>query len=414
MRKKLFKEFFVNSMNRFGVDVARGYANTRFASQLSRRGVLRGAAAGTALAGLGALLTACGGSTRYVGDGSGGHVRWGNWTYYLDYDKDTKRYPTLDAFMKKTNINVDYFEDIDDNKTFYAKIKDQLQLGKDTGYDTFCFSDVQSVRLVEKDELQAFDHSKLPSVRPGFIDLVKHARFDLEREYTVPYQCGMAGICYNTEAYPQGVRQISDLWNSDLKGKVSLLTDASDTVGLIMLQQGVDVAGDEWGDTEYFNALDVVKKYLADGQVATVKGNSYVQDMQAGRVLAGMCWSGDVASMNDEAGGEKWKFVVPEAGGTLFIDSFCMPKKTDAVGQVHELIEYYYQPEVAAQVAEYVQYVTPVRGAQEAMRKVNPELADNKLIFPDEQMYENLYNMRIFTAQEDNRYQRAFQKTLGN
>ena len=381
------------------------------AASLSRRGLFKGLGLGAAALGAGSLA-ACSGSSG-PGDGSAGSVRWANWTYYLDYDEETGTYPSLDAFQEATNIRVEYFEDIDDNKTFIAKIKDQLKLGQDTGYDTFCLTDSSLVRLLEQDQLMEFDRSLLPNVGEQMIPLVQKASFDLDRTWSIPYQAGMTGLVYNTKLHPKGVKQVSDLWAPDLKGKVSLLSEQDDTLGLVMLEQGVDVEGD-WGDDEFFTALEAVEKQLASGQVYTVKGNSYTQDLQTEAVWAGMAWSGDVTMLNDEAGEEIWKFVVPDAGATLFIDSFCMPTSTESADQVHQLVDYYYEPEVAAQVAAYVQYVTPVAGAREAMEQIDPELAANPLIFPDEEMSSRVFDMRTISSEEDNRYAQAYQKALGN
>ena len=381
------------------------------AAQLSRRQLLRGSAFGAAMIGAGSLA-ACSGQSG-PGDGSGGTLRWANWTYYLDYDENTGDWPSLNAFMERTNINVEYYEDIDDNKTFIAKIKDQLKLEQDTGYDLIVPSDTTTVRLVEQDQLLEFDRSLMPNVDANMVDMVKHASFDPDRVWSIPYQAGMTGLVYNTQLYPKGVREVSDLWAPELKGKVNLLTEQDDTLALIMLEQGVDIEGN-WGDPEFEAALAVAKKHIDSGQVSTVKGNSYTQDLEQGNVWAGMCWSGDIAILNEEAGEEIWKFVVPESGASVFIDSFSMPKATQAFEQAHELVDYYYEPEVAAQVAEYVQYVCPVAGAQEEMSKLNPELAENPLIFPDEEMSKRIFDMRSLTAEEDNRYTQAFQKVLGN
>lgn len=381
-------------------------------ARLSRRRLLQGFGLGAAALGTSSLASCASGPSH--GDGSGGKLRWASWTYYLDFDEDEQDYPSLNTFMEETNIDVEYYEDIDDNKTFMAKVKDQLKLGTDTGYDLFTLTDSSLIRLWELDQLIQFDRSKLPNVEAQMIDLMKHSSFDPDRVWAIPYQGGMTGLVYNAELYPKGVQNVSDLWNPELAGKVSLLSEQDDTLGLVMLEQGVDITGEEWGDDEFFSALDVVEEQLKSGQVYTVKGNSYTQDLQSGAVLAGMAWSGDVAMLNEEAGEEIWKFVVPEAGATLFIDSFCMPESVEAFDQAHKLIDFYYDPEIAAQVAEYVQYVTPVAGAREAMEKLNPELAENTLIFPDEEMSARVYDMRTPTAQEDNKYAQAYQKVLGN
>lgn len=391
--------------------IVRELINRARATQLNRRQLLRGTTVGAALLGMGSLA-ACAGPSG-PGDGSGGTVRWANWTYYLDYDDETGNWPSLDAFMEQSNIRVEYFEDIDDNKTFIAKIKDQLKLKQDIGYDVIVPSDTTLVRLLEQDQLTEFDRSLMPNVDAQMIDMVQHASFDPDRSWSIPYQAGMTGLVYNTQLYPKGVREVSDLWAPELKGKVNLLTEQDDTLALIMLEQGVDIEGN-WGDDEFEAALAVAAKHIDSGQVATVKGNSYTQDLEQETVWAGMAWSGDIAILNEDAGEEIWKFVVPDSGASVFIDSFCMPTATEAFEQVHQLIDYYYEPEVAAQVAEYVQYVTPVAGAQEAMAKINPELAENPLIFPDEDMSKRIFDMRSLTAEEDNRYSQAYQRILGN
>lgn len=375
--------------------------------QVSRRQLFTGLGVGAAALGA-TSLTGCADAS-----GKEGQIRWASWTYYLDFDEDTQDYPTLNAFIEKTGIDVQYFEDVDDNKTFIGKIKDQLKLKQDTGYDLFTLTDSSLVRIFEQDQLLQFDRALMPHVEAEMIDIFKHATFDPNREWAIPFQGGMTGLCYNAQLYPKGVKTVSDLWAADLKGKVSLLSEQDDTLGLIMLEQGVDIAG-EWGDDEFNAALAVVEEQIARGQVFNVKGNSYTQDLQNGSVLAAMCWSGDIAMLNEEAGEEIWKFVVPESGSPLFIDSFCMPETAVPVDDIHKLVDYYYEPEVAAQVAEYVQYVTPVKGARDAMAKLNPEMADNPLIFPDEEMSKRIYDMRSLSSQEDNKFAQAYQKVLGN
>lgn len=389
----------------------RALINQARAASMSRRGLLKGVGLGAAAAGAGSLA-ACAAPSG-AGDGSGGLIRWANWTYYLDFDEDDVSYPSLLAFEEDTNITVEYYEDIDDNKMFIAKIKDQLKLGQDTGYDVFCLTDSSLVRLLEQDQLAQFDRSLMPNVTEQMIPMVQRSSFDPDRLWSIPYQAGMTGLVYNTQLYPKGVRNVSDLWAPELKGKINLLSEQDDTVSLIMLEQGVDIEGD-WGDDEFYTALEVVDKQLKANQVYTVLGNSYTQDLQREAIWAGMAWSGDVAMLNDEAGEEIWKFVVPDAGATLFIDSFCMPESTQAADQVHTLIDYYYEPEIAAEVAAYVQYVTPVAGAREAMAEIDEELAENTLIFPDEAMSAKVFDMRAMTAAEDNRYSQAYQKVLGN
>jgi len=76
-------------------------------------------------------------------------------------------------------------------------------------------------------------------------------------------------------------------------------------------------------------------------------------------------------------------------------------------------MNYYYDPAVAAEVAAWVQYISPVAGAKEAMADIDPELVDNPWIFPSAAMLENSYVFMTLTPEQDEKYQREFQKAIG-
>ncbi len=378
--------------------------------QFNRRQLLKGAA--VAGAGLGTMaLASC--STGGSGGGSGSIV-WGNWTYYLDFDEATGSYPTLDAFMDEAGFKVDYIEDIDDNNTFYGKIKDQLELNQFTGYDTVCFTDWMNSRIVTAGQVQEFDYANLPNVKANLVEAQWDALdVDPGRKHTIPWQLPASGWVWNTEAVPKGIKTLDDFLRPELKGKVVVLSELRDTMGMILAGLGYDPSGD-WGDKEFDEALAWLDDALKSGQIGNVKGNSYTQDLITGDALAAMAWTGDVIMMNAE-NDNQWTMEVPESGGMIAADSFTVPNGTTAENKakVEELINYYYDPTVAAQVADYVTYVTPVNGAQAAMEEINPENANNPLIFPDEEMWKHLHQFRTLTAEEDKKYSTEFQNVLG-
>lgn len=384
-------------------------------AQFNRRALLRGGA--VVGAGAGALaLSACaggGGAAVDQGDGSAGNIVWGNWTYYLDFDEETGTFPTLDAFMASTNISVEYIEDIDDNNTFYGKIKDQLALGQFTGYDTITFTDWMNGRLIQEGLIQELDRAKMPNTKNLLPSLENSLDVDPGRRFTMPWQAPASGFVWNTEAVPNGIKTLDDFLRPELKGKVGVLTEMRDTMGVIMSAQGVDVEGD-WGDAQFDAALQWLDDAIKSGQVTQVKGNSYTQDLETDTTLAAIAWTGDIAILNAEQG-DRWTLEVPESGGMITADSFTVPNGTSPENKalVEELINYYYEPEVAAQVADYVWFVTPVSGAQEAMERVNPEQVNNPLIFPDDEMNARLHGFRTLTPQEDKKYTDAFNKVLG-
>jgi spermidine/putrescine transport system substrate-binding protein len=374
---------------------------------LSRRQLLRGAA--VAGAGAGTLgLAACS-----SGGGGGDGIVWGNWPYYLDVD-EAGNFPSLDQFMDEAGFDVQYIEDIDDNNTFYGKIKDQLELGQFTGYDVITFTDWMNARLIGADQVQEFDYGNLPTVTANLVEAQWNALdVDPGRKFTIPWQLPASGWVWNTEAVPQGIKPLDDFLRPELKGKVVVLSEMRDTMGMILAGLGHDPNGD-WGDTEFDEALGWLDDGLKSGQIGNVKGNSYTDDLIRGDALAAMAWTGDVIMMNTE-NGDMWTMEVPESGGMIAADSFTVPNGTSAENKakVEQMIDYYYDPVIAAQVADYVTFITPVAGAQEAMREINPENADNPLIFPDDEMWSRLHAFRTLTPEEDQRYSTDFQSVLG-
>jgi spermidine/putrescine transport system substrate-binding protein len=181
-------------------------------------------------------------------------------------------------------------------------------------------------------------------------------------------------------------------------------------MGLILLQQGVDISGD-FSDADFEKGIEKLTKEVNDGQIRNIKGNSYLNDLKSGDTLAAICWSGDITQLNAEAG-DNWEFALPEAGGTLWSDNFLIPIGSTRKANAEKLIDYYYEPEVAAEVAAWVNYITPVQGAKEAATKIDPSLADNQLIFPDDETLSQAHVFRTLTPAEEQKYQAAFQKVI--
>ncbi|WP_336651428.1 MULTISPECIES: ABC transporter substrate-binding protein [unclassified Leucobacter] len=378
-------------------------------AQFNRRQLLRGAAVGAA--GAGALgLSACSGG----GGGGGDGIVWGNWTYYLDFDEATGTYPSLEAFVQEAGFNVDYIEDIDDNNTFYGKIKDQLKLDQYTGYDVVTFTDWMNARLIEAGQVQEFDYANLPNVKANLVDAQWDALdVDPGRKFSIPWQLPASGWVWNTKAVPEGIKTLDDFLRPELKGKVVVLSEMRDTMGMVLAGLGYDPSGD-WGDKEFNEALAWLADGLDSGQIGNVKGNSYTQDLITGDALAAMAWTGDVVMLNAE-NDNQWTLEIPESGGMIAADSFTVPNGTSAEAKkkVEQLIDYYYDPVVMAEVANYVTFIPPVKGTQEAMKEINPENADNPLIFPSEADWQHLHSFRSLTAEEDKRYSTEFQNVLG-
>lgn len=381
-------------------------ARSILGAMVSRRGVLAGAG------GLGAagLLAACGGGSD-SGD-SANSVRWGNWPLYLDYDEDTKKYPTLDKFSEQTGITAEYFEDYNDNDEFYGKVQAQLKLGEDIGYDVVTPTDWMAARWIRLGYTQKFDAANIPN-KSNILDSLASPSFDPNREQSMTWQGIMAGFGWNTAKNPKGIRTLEELFAPQNKGKIVVLSEMRDTIGIILLAQGVNLQ--TVTEDQYMNAVDYMAKQISDGWIRGVKGNEYAEDLTSGDATAVIGWSGDMFILKAENEG-KFDFAIPESGGTISGDNLMIPSTASAEGKANaeKLINFYYDPAIAAEVAAYVNYVCPVKGAQAEMEKIAPELASSPFIFPDEAMSKRLNVFRSLTPAEETSWTEAFQKAAGN
>lgn len=379
-------------------------------SQLSRRHLLQGVGIGATALALAACAPAGSSAPKPAPDKSDSDkgLTWSNWPAYIDED-DGGNSPTLVAFQEQTGITVQYKVDIDDNNTYYGTIKDQLALGQDTGADTFCLTEWMIARLIRFGYVQELDAANIPN-KKNLAPALLNPDFDPGRKKSLPWQNGFAGLAWNTEEIPGGLQELADLWDPKLKGKVTVLSEMRDTMGLILLSQGVDISKDDWGTDEFANAIDLLEKQVQSGQIFGIKGNEYMQDFVSGDAIAAIAWSGDITVLNAEAGYEKWKFALPASGGTLWGDTFVVPMGSPRKKNAETLMNYYYEPEVAAEVAAWVNYITPVVGAHEVAQEKYPEVADNQLIFPSEQTLSNAHIFRTLDSTDDQAFNGEFQR----
>jgi len=381
-------------------------AKSILGAMVSRRGVLAGAG------GLGAagLLAACGGGSDSAD--SANSVRWGNWPLYLDYDEETKKYPTLEKFQEQTGITAQYFEDYNDNDEFYGKVQAQLKLGEDIGYDVVTPTDWMAARWIRLGYTQKFDAANIPN-KSNILDSLASPSFDPNREQSMTWQGIMAGFGWNTAKNPKGIRTLEELFAPQNKGKIVVLSEMRDTIGIILLAQGVNLQ--TVTEDQYMNAVDYMAKQISDGWIRGVKGNEYAEDLTSGDATAVIGWSGDMFILKAENEG-KFDFAIPESGGTISGDNLMIPSTASPEGKANaeKLINFYYDPAIAAEVAAYVNYVCPVKGAQAEMEKIAPELASSPFIFPDDAMSKRLNVFRSLTPAEETSWTEAFQKAAGN
>ena len=349
----------------------------------------RGAAAGVLLS-FPALFTACGGGD---GDGGGGDqelrqvLNFANWPLYIDVNEETNQRPTLEQFTDQTGIRVNYFEEINDNDEYFAKIQGPLSQGQGIDRDIVVFTDNSRYPglFIEQGWVQQLDKELIPNIE-NLIDAQTSPPFDPEREYSLPWQSGMTGIAWNEELTGpvESVEQL--LEDPNLKGKVSMLLEMADSVGLVMLANGDDPA--TVTDESFTAAADRVQAAVDSGQVVRFTGNDFAQPLTQGEFAASVAWSGDMIQLL--ADNPRLKWAVPTDGGMIWTDNMFIPTG-GSVPTASTFMNFVYDPVVAAQIAAYVNYVPAVEGVKEELTKIDPGLASNTLIIPDDALLSQLH-----------------------
>lgn len=388
----------------------------RLALPVTRRNVLRGMSAGALSIAGGGLLAACGteGATQTEESCTSEdlsaeekEVAWSNWPAYIDPMKQDDS--TLNDFQDATGITVEYTDDVNDNQDFYGKVRNQLGACESTGRDMFTLTDWMAAKMIGLGWLQELDKDNLPQVQANLIENLRGPSWDPERKYSVPWQSGLTGIAYNSDLTGEIGSFEEMVTNPDLKGKVTLLSEMQDTMIFMLLLVGADPADftdDEWGE-----ALDRLQEIKDSGQIRQFTGNDYVQDLAQGNIAACEAWSGDVIQLQFD--NPAIKFVAPEEGLALWSDNSLVPNKAEHKTNAEKLMDFYYDPMVAAELAAWVNYICPVQGAQEAMTKIDPSLADNVLIFPDDALLAKTYDFKALTPEEEKQYQDDFARVIG-
>lgn len=384
-------------------------------SRLTRRHLIQGAGVGAAALALAACAPDEKAPTtlRPATDDSGSEltVTWANWPGYIDEDVDGN-HPTLTEFERVTGITADYRVEIEDNNRYYSTIKGKLALGQSTGADLFCLTEWMAARLVRFGYVQKLDAAAMPN-RKYIATALLNPDFDPGRLHSLPWQNGFAGLAWNVDEVPGGLREVDDLWKPKLKGKVTVLSEMRDTMGLILLSQGVDISADKWGNDEFSAAIEVLEKRVKSGQLLGVRGNEYLDDLVSGDAVAAIAWSGDISVLNEQVGREKWKFVLPASGGTLWGDSFVIPMGATHKANAEALMNYYYDPYVACEVAAWTHFITPVVGTFETAQERHPELADSQLVFPSEATLAKSHIFRTLGPGDDQAFNGEFQRVVG-
>ncbi len=345
-----------------------------------------------------------------------GSFHFANWPLYIDVaDKNQSDHPTLDQFTKETGIKVTYSEDIQDNASFFGKIQPQLAAGKDIGYDLMVITNgIYLDKLVSLDYVIPLDQSRMPNFYANASELVKDPSYDRGNVYTMAWQSGLTGIGYDPKRLGRDLTAWADLQDPALKGKIGMFGDTSDLPNSALCAIGVNPEQstvDDWHKAAEWlkKQRPLVRKYYDQG---------YADALAKGDIWASMAYSGDIFQAN--AGGAHLKFVVPKEGSPIWTDNMCIPAHAKNPLDAMTYMDWVYKPEVAAALAEAINYITPVPAAAEAMKKDAASLSGqdkadllalttDPLIFPTADEAPRLHRYRVLTDAEEKVWNSIFE-----
>ncbi len=369
---------------------------------LGRAGMMAGAVA------LGpSLLAACGSSSGTSASGKGKQcpvptqsttkeLSISNWPLYIDKK-------TVADFQKATGIKTTYKEDYNDNDQYFAKVRPTLKACRSIGRDMIVSTDWMAARLINLGWVAKLDASKIPN-KKNLIDTLKSPTWDPNRDYSLPWQSGMTGIAYNKKLVKKPLTSMADLLDPAYKGKVTFLTEMRDTVGLFMLLEGQDPTTATLASAQ--SAFKVIKKAKDDGQVRRFTGNDYGDDLTAGNVVAAMAWSGDVVQL--QADNKDLEFVVPSDGGMIWADNMLVPAPSTHYANAEVWMNYVYDPVHAAQITDYVEYISPVAGVGDVLKRTDPSVATDPLVNPPPSLQKKLHIFGGLTPQVEQQFNTQF------
>jgi spermidine/putrescine transport system substrate-binding protein len=373
---------------------------------LTRRALLgrMGALAGAGIVGP-TVLAACGGDDDGGGSGGDSKALWfENWPAYIDEE-------TVDLFKDESGLDFRYTEAFNDNNEYFAKVQSDLAAGRSIGPDIIAPTYWMAARLIGLEWVQEIPFDDIPNTS-NLLPELQNPAWDPDGKFSLPWQSGMTGIAYNIAETGRELGSMEDLFDPEFKGKIGMLTEMRDTLGLVMLGLGYDPqVVDEEGAMA---ALDRIEHANGEGQFRAFTGNEYLRSLENGDFAACVAWSGDIIQLQYDR--PDIQFVIPDEGGMSWYDTMVIPKGAANGYAAADWINFVYDPVQAAQLTYWVQYVPTVKGVREELIKMGgdaAELADSPILFPSEEVSARLNVFAAIDDDLDNRLTERFLRIIG-
>lgn len=316
-------------------------------------------------------------------------VRVYNWSDYIAPD-------TLEKFTERTGIDVTY--DVFDSN----EILDAALLSGRSGYDVVVPSTYYLTRQMKAGVYQPLDHDKIPNLKhlnPKLMENLEEV--DPGSEYSVPYMWGTNGIGYNVDRVKEilGDDAPVDSWallfDPEITGQLSeagcglsMLDSGDEMLSPAMVYLGLDPTNESIED------LEAAGELLAEvrDDMTYFHSSRYVSDLANGDICVAAGYSGDIfqaAARAEEAERDfEIAYSIPKEGAALWFDMMAIPADAPNPDNAHAFINFILDPQIAADITEYVRYANPNAAANEYL---SDEILNDPAIYPDTDVMDNLY-----------------------
>ncbi|MEL7155804.1 MAG: spermidine/putrescine ABC transporter substrate-binding protein [Actinomycetota bacterium] len=350
------------------------------ASALSRRRFLLGLGA-TALA-------ACSdaGTASDVDLGGDRFLTMLNWPDYIDLDDAGGG--TLGIVDAELGLSVEYLDLYEDNYGGWDLIT--TSAGKSTAdFDIVVPTNWRAAQMIEQGWA-----APLPiEIIPNHVNLDPQYMtnsWDRGSRFQMPWQAGITGIAYDPALTERPLNSVEDLFDPAFAGRIGLIGEMREAVGLAMLANGDDPSRPTEGAARA--GLDRIRGAVESGQVGGVVFNEFADRLADGTFVASMAWSGDAALL--QADRPDIEFIIPDEGGIQWFDTMVIPANSPNLSAAGRFMNFVYDPVNAARITNFVQYISPVLGVADELRRAGGDaaaLADNPILFPDDATRNRLF-----------------------
>ncbi|MDW3175829.1 MAG: extracellular solute-binding protein [Acidimicrobiia bacterium] len=306
-----------------------------------------------------------------------------NWSEYID----PELLPVIESDLR---LAVDYQETYEDNQTSLDTIiAPALSAGRVPPYDLIVPTNWLAARMIANGWVEPIPLEAVPNhvnIDPVYLtnDWDRGSRFQM------PWQAGITGIAYDPAQTNGPIYSIGQLFDRSLAGRVALIGEMREAVGFGMLLNGDDPSRPT--PLTARAGFDVIANAVSQGQIAAIVFNEFADGLADGTFAASMAWSGDTVLL--QADRPDIEFVIPDEGAISWFDTMVIPKRAPNYANAAAWMNWAYEPANAAQITSWVQYISPVLGVQDELRRLGgetAELAENPILFPDDETRNRLF-----------------------